>query len=397
MLVCITAGFLCGRTTLRRSLNWCRAHIDDLRKYMPLENGIASPSTASRMLGGIDEELFRYAFMEWIGEIVDSKNTQIAVDGKALRAATEKSKPSSRVPMVLNIIETVHGLVLGQIPIDGKGNEITAIPEALRLLDIRGSTVTIDAIGTQTAFMEQIHGQGGHFLFTVKKNQPEAHDEIHGFMGRLANAAEAGAGEKADSVLAEYLKQYDKTDVSEKNRDRYEYRTFRVCNNASELTKAQEEWRHVRCIGLVEQIRIPLERDGEGNDVTPSREEFLKKGSRREPSPVEVEGAGKSVQRVAVVSDRHLAADEMGRIKRAHWAIENKLHHVLDDTFREDRSPARGSKNNLSLIRKFVYNILRLARLELEEAIPMTEMMDSFCDNAFLCEKYIFKGIASLY
>lgn len=71
MLVCVTIGFLCGRTTIRRSLNWCRNNLEWLRQYMELKNGIASPPTISRMLGGIDEELALYAFMEWIGEIVD--------------------------------------------------------------------------------------------------------------------------------------------------------------------------------------------------------------------------------------------------------------------------------------------------------------------------------------
>ena len=123
---------------------------------MELKNGIASPPTISRMLGGIDEELALYAFMEWIGEIVDSKNTHLAIDGKALRGAAEKTK-NAAAPMILNVVETVRGLVLTQLPIDSKTNEITAAPELLRLLDICGSTVTLDAIGTQTTIIEQIH------------------------------------------------------------------------------------------------------------------------------------------------------------------------------------------------------------------------------------------------
>ena len=125
---------------------------------MKLNYGIASPSTITRMLSGIDEELALYAFMEWIGEIVDSKNTHLAIDGKALRGAAEKTK-SGTAPMLLNVVETVRGLILAQLPVDSKTNEITVIPELLKLLDIRGSVITIDAIGTQTAIMEQIHEQ----------------------------------------------------------------------------------------------------------------------------------------------------------------------------------------------------------------------------------------------
>ena len=145
---------------------------------MNLKYGIASPSTITRMLNGIDEELALYAFMEWIGEIVESRNTHLAIDGKALCGATEKTK-GEPTPMQLNLLETVRGLILAQLPVDSKTNEITAIPELLKLLDISGSIVTIDAVGTQTAIMEQIHEQGGHFALTVKKNQPEAYEEIH--------------------------------------------------------------------------------------------------------------------------------------------------------------------------------------------------------------------------
>lgn len=397
MLVCITVGFICGRTTIRRSLNWCKKHIDWLRQYMPLENGIASPSTISRMLGGLDEELFLYAFMEWIGEIADSRNTHLAIDGKALRGATQKVQ-TFKSPMVMNVIEAIKGLVLAQVPIENKGCEITAIPEVLKLLDIRGSTVTIDAVGTQAGIMEQIHKQGGNFILTVKENQPEACVEINCFMDKLENeAGKERKGEKTDSGLKDYLAKYEEVSKTEKNRDRYEYRTYKICNDASELTKSQKEWKHVKSIGQVKQVRAPVEKDREGNDITPSREEFLRKGSRRAPVSAAAVGRGKNIQCSAMISDRFLTAEELGRIKRMHWSIENRLHHVLDDTFREDRSPAKKSRNNLALIRKYAYNILRLAMLATEGNGIMTEMMDCFCDNAALREKYIFKGITSLY
>lgn len=169
MLVCVTLGFLCGRTTIRRSLRWCKAHLEELRQHMKLKYGIASPSTITRMLSGIDEELALYAFMEWIGEITDPTDTHLAIDGKALRGAAEKTKGGT-APMLLNVVETVRGLILAQFPIDSKTNEIVAIHELLKRLDIRGSIITIDAIGTQSAIMEQIHEQKGHFVLPVKKN-----------------------------------------------------------------------------------------------------------------------------------------------------------------------------------------------------------------------------------
>ena len=98
-----------------------------------------------------------------------------------------------------------------------------------------------------------------------------------------------------------------------------------------------------------------------------------------------------------MISDLELTAEEMGRIKREHWAVENRLHHVLDDTFREDRSPAKKSKNNLALIRKFAYNILRIAILMGSCTEIMTEAMDEFSDDPILREKYVFSGIDSFY
>ena len=397
MLVCVTLGFLCGRTTIRRSLKWCKTHLEELRKHMNLKYGIASPSTITRMLNGIDEELALYAFMEWIGEIVESRNTHLAIDGKALCGATEKTKGET-TPMLLNVVETVRGLILAQLPVDSKTNEITAIPELLKLLDISGSIVTIDAVGTQTAIMEQIHEQGGHFVLTVKKNQPEAYEEIHTFMDKLgAEDLKRKKGEAMDPGMKEFLEKYEEISQMEKNRDRNEYRTCQICKDTSNLTKSQKEWPHVQSIGRIKQVRIPKEKDSQRNDVTPSKEEFLEKGSRRIPAPSAGEGAGKDVQCTALISDLILTAEELGSIKRMHWSIENRLHHVLDDTFREDRSPAKKSRNNLSLIRKYAYNILRLAMYETGLANIMTEMMDCFCDNAALRERYVFQGIASLY
>lgn len=109
------------------------------------------------------------------------------------------------------------------------------------------------------------------------------------------------------------------------------------------------------------------------------------------------DGETSDIQEVGMISDLELKADEMGKIKRAHWTIENRLHHVLDDTFREDRSPAKKSRNNLALIRKFVYNILRLAMLSKSCGEIMTEAMDEFCDDPSLIEKYVFTGIDSFY
>src|SRR5699024_7027106 len=124
-----------------------------------------------------------------------------------------------------------------------------------KLLDIRGSVITIDAIGTQTAIMEQIHEQEGHFVLTVKKNQPDAYEEIHTFLDQLEEEAEKkGKSETPDPVMQEYLGKYEEISQMEKNRDRNEYRTYQICNDTSNLMK--KEWTHVQSIGRVKQVRI---------------------------------------------------------------------------------------------------------------------------------------------
>ena len=218
ILVCLVTGFLAGRTTIRRILKWCRKHLKWLQEFMPLENGVASVSTACRILSGIDEELFALVFMEWIGAIVSTKGIHLAIDGKALRAAMNKVR-DYRAPMVLNAIDAATGLVLAQVPMEKKDCEITAIPELLKLLDITGSVVTIDAIGTQTEIMKRIIGQGGSFVLTVKKNQPEAYKEIMDYFDGIGTN-----GQKNGAVP----ESYEKIKSHEKNRDRHEHRTAHV-------------------------------------------------------------------------------------------------------------------------------------------------------------------------
>ena len=398
VLLCLICGYLAGRCTIRRSLDWCRNHLEELQKYIPLKNGVASPATACRILCGIDEELFLYAFMEWIGEIVPTMGQHLSIDGKALRGSASPVN-DERYTMTLNVVEAKTGLVVSHLPIREKDCEITAIPQILRMLNIKGSTISIDAIGTQTKIMRQIIAQGGHFVLLVKKNQPEAYEEICKCMGELAQDDEKMKKDPGyHPRYPEHQKCYQAVSREEKNRDRHEYRNCSVCTNVSLLTKTKEEWPFIKTIGQNLQVRIPMERDKEGNDITPTWREFLNSGSRRKPRPASGDSEQSDIQRVGIISDEIMTPDKILDIRREHWAVENRLHHVLDDTFREDRSPARKSRNNLALIRKYAYNILRIAIITGACTHKIiTEAMDSFCDDRTLMEKYVFNGIVSFY
>ena len=398
VLTCLIAGYLTGHTTLRRCLAWCRRQEEWLKKEgLPLESGIASLSTVSRLLSSIDELLFLFVFINWISQIVSTKGVHLAIDGKALRGAAEKCK-NGQAPMMLNVLEVATGLVVAQLPIPNKQNEITNIPRLLSFLDIHGSTITADALNTQTNVMEQIIQQGGHFVLMVKKNNPASYEEIVTlFDAVMEDQQELSRNPSHEPIFPEYDEKYDTVSYQEKNRDRYEYRDYRVINDASFLSKAQNEWRHVKSVGQVEQMRILIVRDEYGNDITPSKEQFKVEGSIRQPLPKTGDGERDDIQIVGIISDMTMSAQEMGKCKRSHWSVENRLHHVLDDTFREDRSPAKGSKNNLALIRKFALNILRLVQIQREITVPISEMMDLFCDDSSLLEQYIFREIQSLY
>ncbi|MCD8348380.1 MAG: ISAs1 family transposase [Lachnospiraceae bacterium] len=399
VLTCLVLGFLAGRTTIRRSLNWCRSHLEILRVYMPLENGIASPPTACRLLAGIDEWMFLYAFMEWVGEIIPTRGRHIVIDRKALRGSVEKVK-GNKASMVLNALDAETGLVLAQIPIQEKTNEITAIPEILKLFSLRGSTITTDSIGTQTEIMLQIREQEGHFVLLVKGNQPQTYEEILKFMGEARDDYAAQKKETDTAARPRYpeiMESYGEWSGAENNRDRKEHRHCCVTNEKGIITKTETEWPWIETVGLLRQIRIPMERDENGEDITPDVETFLKEGSRRKPKPQKGDNEKSDIQEVGLISDLKLSAEKVAVIKRKHWSVENKLHHALDDTFREDRSPAKKCRNNLALIRKFAYNILRLAQNAKEGADVMTEMMDFFCDDPSLMQKYVFQGIKSQY
>ena len=388
VLTCIVAGYVTGHITLRRCLGWCRRHVKWLRKRgLSLKNGIASLSTVSRLLAGIDEELFLFVFIQWIGEIVQTKGVHLAVDGKAVKGAAAKVK-GERAPMLLNVVEAATGLVLAHLPIPDKESEITSIPELLKYLNIQGSIITTDALGTQTSVMEQVIRQGGHFVMMVKKNQPNSYEEIIRLFETIEKDRKRMATEPAyQSQYPELNQKYDEISCFEKNRDRYEYREYRIINDPACVSRAKKEWPFLKSVGYVEQTRIRLVRDREGNDITPDRETFRREGSSRQPSPRKGDEEKDDIQVVGIVSDMEMSAEDMGKCKRDHWSVENRLHHVLDDTFREDRSPAKKSKNNLALIRKFAYNLLRLAQIQKNLSLPMTEIMDLLCDDKVLLGK----------
>lgn len=400
ILTYLAAGYLAGRDSVRRCLQWCRNHIDFLRQHLELKNGIASPATVSRILGNIDEEIFCLAFIEWVTGILNTKGINIAIDGKALRGSTEKIR-NRKTPYILNVIDTATALVIAQLPIAEKENEITAIPKLLKLLNIQESLVTIDAVGTVQSVIDTINEKEADYLLTVKKGNPLTYQETKEMFAELGKENERITAHPGQTVT--YEKQMDSYDVFktiEKNRSRMEYRTMQICHNTDLITLCKKQ-KEIKTAGWLEQIRIPMEKDKDGKDkdgkdITPAYEDFIKNGTVRRPRITTGDDLTDDIHQEGLISSREMSAQETLKIKRNHWKIENSLHYVLDGLFREDRSSAGKSKNNLAVIRKIAYNLLRIAILREKTESGPTEMRDQFNDDLTLIEKYAFRGIAHL-
>lgn len=386
-------GLLAGRTKLRRIVRWCRSHLDELRRHMPFPNGVPSLSTMSRMLGEVDADMVSLAIINWTGEISDTRGIHIAIDGKGLRAAAHKVR-DERTPYILNAINAASRLVIAQLAVQEKTNEAATIPALMDLIEMEGSVVTIDAVGATQNIMDAVCNNGGDFVLQVKKNCPALYDELMALFNGLAKEQEA----EGEAFQNKYGASYSEARTSEKNRERYEYRECQSYSKADGIRALQEERPHIACVGRTKQVRILQVQDSQGNDITPSLENFLKEGSRKQPRPASGDSLDDDIQMAGLVSSRVLSAEELMEYKRQHWAVENGLHYVLDEVFGEDKSTIKKGKNTMSVLRRCAYNIARLLQMESfagREYIP--DVIDDVCDDLEIGFRMIFQPIPSHY
>lgn len=374
-------------------MKWAKRNKTKLKKNLGLQNGIPSLSTFSRIASGVDEELLTLAFTDWIGNILSTRGIHIVIDGKALRAAAEKVK-DRKAPYILNAMDAATNLVIAQVAIPEKTNEMTAIPKLLDILDITGSTVTIDAIGATETILRTIEENGGYFVQQIKKNCPATYQEIQNIFKELEKEKEIDP----EKFSKENQRRYSEYSSYEKNRERIEHREVRCYTNDKAIGQIRKELPFICSVASSCQVRIPKEVDADGNDVTPDKETFLKKGSRKCPKPTEGDELTDQIQTVGLVSNHALTAEEFARYKRDHWRIENCLHHVLDEDFLEDKCTARKSKNTLSVLRKIAYNIIRFMQMEHpKDREQVIDVMDETADDFFIVVKWVFNPIPSFY
>jgi len=177
ILAIAICAIICGADGWSQVAKFGRCKLKWFRTFLELPNGIPSHDTFGRVFAALDPSAFEECFMKWIGDLTTaSAGRLIAIDGKTIRRSLDFANGKSAVHMVSAWCEANH-MVLGQLATDEKSNEITAIPELLKLLDISGSVITIDAAGCQKKIAEQIVDQGGHYILQLKGNQGTLHDE----------------------------------------------------------------------------------------------------------------------------------------------------------------------------------------------------------------------------
>ncbi|HEX9825921.1 MAG TPA: ISAs1 family transposase [Flavobacteriaceae bacterium] len=291
---------------------YSRSKEDFLRSFLDLPNGIPSHDTFNRVFSNIDSGQFERCFIEWVQTLAALQPREvIAIDGKTIKGA-KAGGGKSPVHMV-SAWANENGLVLGQVKVSEKSNEITAIPKLLEALSLEGTVVTIDAMGCQTEIAKEITGRKADYILAVKENQPQLHQDIED---------EFRFGKDIERHLSEDL-----------GHGRIETRVCQAIKDLQFITpETAQEWGGLKAAIKIESVR-----------------EF--KNSDR-PKEMAV--------RYYITSLEANAGDFQKAI-RSHWGIENKLHWVLDVAFSEDasRKRAKNAPQNFSILNKIALNLLK--------------------------------------
>lgn len=306
---------ICGAEHWTHIEEFGKTNEEWFRTFLSLSHGVPSHDTIGRVFAALDPDVFERVFQTWTQALAaNDASRHVAIDGKTLRRSFDRANAKAAIHMVS--AWAVHNRVcFGQVKVDGKSNEITAIPKLLRQLSLKDTTVTIDAIGCQHKIAEQINKQGGFWLFCLKGNQHALHDDVRlYFEDMLDNGRLQGA---------------ETCTTTEKGHGRIETRLCCVDTRIGWLRK-RHDWKGLSYIAVVETQRTL--------DKLTSKERRYFIGS--EPQP--------DIEAVA-------------RIVRDHWQVENSLHWQLDVSFGEDDCRVRigNAAENLSRVRRLALALLK--------------------------------------
>jgi predicted transposase YbfD/YdcC len=337
---------ICGGESFYDMEHFGNAKLDWFKTFLKLPNGVPSHDTFNRVFCALDPRQFLDCFLSWTQSVRAAIPGEIvALDGKALRRAIDAG---SGPRCIVSAWAEDNGLVLGQLEVDGKSNEITAVPQLLRALELSGCIVTLDAMGCQKKIAKEIREADADYVLALKGNQGVVHEEVRAFLDQAVaqkkKPRSPGAPvPKAAAMLAEF-------ETVEKEHGRMETRRYYVSDQLGWFEGAAE-WEGLRTVGMVEATR-------------------------------EIKGQV-SVERRYYLSSLPLNAREFARAVRGHWGIENKLHWVMDVVFGEDQSRARAgyAAQNLALLRRLALNLLKR---EKKNRSVRGKQKDAGWNNAYL-------------
>lgn len=313
ILFVVLCGTICGAESWRDFVLFGKEKTEFLRQYFPFENGIPSKNTYARVFSALNPEAFKTCFIDWVKSLQNILKDVIAIDGKTLCNSMNKQHNIPAIHMV-SAFATGARLILAQQKTDDKSNEITTIPKLLDLLDLKGQTVTIDAMGTQKAIAKKIHEKEADYVLALKGNQGSLNDDV-----RLFLETEVG---KVSSTAIET--RYEEAD---KGHGRIEIRKCIVSSQIDWL-KQKPEWAGLKTIAMIEETR-------QIGEKTSSERRFF-------------------------ISSLPADAKQIALAVRAHWLIENALHWTLDVVFNEDNSRVRkdNAGENMAIVRHITLNML---------------------------------------
>jgi len=352
MIVLIVVGFLLGKTDYTNMAHCLRMIENNLREYLCLKNGIPSHDTFSRVVRILDSHQLIYAICDWFCQLTDIHGKHLIIDGKGILAAAEKNR-NKKTPYIMNVLEAASKMVLMQLRVGEKTNEIVGIGKLLDYIDVDDSVVTIDAIGTQKEIMKKIIKKKGHFVLPVKGNQHNLCSDIALYLDDAVKSGNLHIQKLSDSISNDH--------------GREEKRIYYSTNDISCIL--DDEYRMIKTIGKVIRERTYYIYDEEGHII----------------------GKKKTSDETIYVSDLVMDVKTMSEYIRRHWLIENSLHWVLDNTFKEDRSTNKkgNSMENTALLRKVAYNIIRLHQSK-QDNCSFEYIIDEFTYNISTIMSYIF-------
>jgi len=332
-------AIICGADNWPEIESYGKSKIEWLKEFLELPNGIPTQHTFRRFFIAVSHGELENCFLNWVKSVFHtSKGRLIPIDGKTLRRSHDRSSNKAAIHMV-NAWCVENGISLGQVKTDDKSNEITAIPELIKSLELNGCIVSIDAMGCQTAIGGQIIDKGGDYIFALKGNQGNLNKQVEAFF--------------EDAIKTDFKDiVFDTYQTIDPEHGRIETRKYTTVSEIDWL-QGKEKWKGLKTIIMVESER-------DVND-------------------------GMSRETRYYISSLDNGAEEIGKCIRGHWGIENSLHWKLDIAFREDECRKRkgyGSAN-FAVLRQIALNLLNQEKTIMKAGVKAKRLRAGW-DNSYL-------------